>query len=139
MSGRILVIDDEDTILTYLTMVFEDAGYEALSAPDADEGLAVARQNKPDLITLDIMMPKRSGISAYRELRGDALLCDIPVIFISGYTALCDIKDPSAFRTIVKDESIPRPEACFEKPIEVPRLLETVARLLGSKREEAAI
>ena len=135
---QILVIDDEETIITYLTLLLQDSGYETLSALDADEGLAIARTHKPHLITLDIMMPKRSGLSAYAEIKSDPELRDIPVIIVSGFTTLCDLRDPKAFRKIVRDEAIPEPEVCLEKPVDVPLFLESVARLTNSDRSESA-
>lgn len=136
---KILVIDDEETIVTYLTLVLEDSGYETLSACDADEGLVLARREGPDLITLDIMMPKRSGLSLFAEMKRDVELASIPVVIVSGFTTLCDLRDPAAFQKIVRDPTIPRPEACFEKPVDLPAFLAAVEELCGgaSSRKEA--
>lgn len=138
---KILVIDDEETIVTYLTLVLEDSGYATISAEGADEGLALAREERPDLITLDIMMPKRSGLSAFAEIKKDSELASIPVIIISGFTALYDFRDPEAFGSIVQDGAIPRPEYCMEKPIDIPDFLRAVKLLCegGSMPAENAL
>ena len=60
---KVLIVDDEQSILIYLTTVLEDTGYATCSALDGEDGLRVARQERPDLVCLDVMMPKRGGIS----------------------------------------------------------------------------
>ncbi len=123
------MIDDESSIIAYLTTVLEDEGYETCSATDAAEGLAVAREQLPDLITLDIMMPKRSGVALYRDFKLDPELRGIPVIFITAFSRTDDLW-PAAFRRMVPDGSVPLPEAYLEKPIDVAVLLETVTFLI---------
>jgi len=128
---KVLVIDDESSIVTYLRTVLEDEGYKTCSANDAEEGLAVAREQLPDLITLDIMMPKRSGIALYQDLKLDSELCGIPVIIVSAFSRNSDFR-PDSFRKIVPDERIPIPEAYLEKPIVVTAFLQTVMSMIGS-------
>jgi len=136
-SKKVLVIDDELSIVAYLMAVLEDEGYKTCSATDAEEGLAVAREQLPDLITLDIMMPKRSGIALYRDLKLDSELCGIPVILVSAFSQNNDFR-PASFRKIVPDERIPIPEAYVEKPIDVAAFLETVASLVRSVASETS-
>ena len=76
---RILVIDDEPPILTYLTTVLEDHGFEIRSATDAESGMTAALAFPPDLICLDIMMPKRSGLALYQELKRHPATRPVPV------------------------------------------------------------
>lgn len=132
-----MVVDDEDSILVYLTMVLEDNGHQVSSARDADVALEKAKHERPDLITLDIMMPRRSGIAAYCDLRRDPTLAKIPVVFISGFSQLCDIGTEHSFRRLVPDKTIPRPQACLEKPIDVVEFLELVERLAGEATKPA--
>lgn len=128
-SGKILVIDDEPSIVAYLMAVLEDEGYETCSATDAEQGLALARREAPDLITLDIMMPRRSGIALYQDLKLDSVLQYIPVIFVSAFSRTNDFR-PASFRKMVPDERVPVPEAYVEKPIKVSEFLEVVADLI---------
>ena len=84
MSKKIMVIDDDPAVVEYLTTLFEDNGYETCSAKDALEGIDVAKQEKPDLITLDLEMPGEWGPRFYRKLTEDPALKNIPVVVISG-------------------------------------------------------
>jgi CheY-like chemotaxis protein len=128
---KILVIDDESSIITYLTTVLEDSGYETCSAADAEAGLSLARQERPDLITLDIMMPRRSGVALYQQLKIDPELRDIPVVFVSAFSRSSGF-GPASFREMVPDQKIPIPEIYLEKPVAVPEFLRAVASLIES-------
>jgi len=134
---KVLVIDDELSIIAYLTTVLEDEGYETCSAMDCEEGLAVAREQLPDLITLDIMMPKRSGLALYRDLKLDSELHSIPVIFVTAFNRGHDLW-PTAFRRMVPDGTIPLPEGYIEKPIDVAAFLETVTFLIRCAAPKAS-
>src|SRR5215217_1576299 len=86
----ILTVDDTPENLEILRMRLETQGYEVVEACDGDEGFEKAKELKPDLILLDIMMPKRDGISVVRDLKADPDLRAIPVILV---TAKADTKD----------------------------------------------
>jgi len=98
-SGKklILVVEDAPDESTYLTALFEDRGYSTVTAVNGNQAMEKIRENKPDLITLDISMPQKSGVKLYRELKGDSGLSDIPVLIITGVTgfggASKDFKD----------------------------------------------
>jgi CheY-like chemotaxis protein len=128
---KVLIVDDEQSILIYLTTVLEDSGYATCSAIDGEEGLEVARRERPDLVCLDVMMPKRGGVSLYQEIKREPDLCAIPVMFISAYNRIRDLRNPEAFRKMIPDLAVPQPELCMEKPIKVPEFLEAVAKLTG--------
>ncbi|MGL4962827.1 MAG: response regulator [Inquilinus sp.] len=87
---RILAVDDTPENLEILRMRLETNGYEVATAADGEEGLAKARELKPDLVLLDIMMPKLDGISVVRLLKADVSLQSIPVILV---TAKADMRD----------------------------------------------
>ena len=87
---RILAVDDTPENLEILRMRLEANGYEVVTAADGEEGLAKARELTPDLILLDIMMPKLDGISVVRMLKQDVSLRSIPVILV---TAKADTRD----------------------------------------------
>jgi len=134
---KILVIDDEPPIIAYLATVLEDEGYVVCSTSDPLEALDIAHQQRPDLITLDIMMPKRSGISFYKALKCDPKVGAIPVVFVSAFARASEFLS-SAFREMVPDETIPVPEAYVEKPINVAAFLRTVESLIGASDPAAA-
>ena len=84
MAKKILIIDDDPNIVTYLTDFFGDNGYETCSATDGSEALDVVKKEKPDLITLDLEMPEEWGPRFYRKLSQEKEFKNIPVIVISG-------------------------------------------------------
>ena len=83
---RILVIDDEPDVVTYLTTLFGDHGYATDSASNGNEGMAKMLECRPDLVTLDISMPEKSGIRLYRDMKENPDLADIPVLVITAVT-----------------------------------------------------
>jgi adenylate cyclase len=87
---RILVVDDNPTNLEVLRVRLNAQGYEVVTAVDGEDGLRRARELEPDLVLLDVMMPKLDGISVLKELKGDTALRFIPVILV---TAKADTRD----------------------------------------------
>ena len=82
-KGRILVVDDEIYIVHILDFSLGMEGYEVLTALDGEQALEMARVEKPDLIVLDIMMPKLDGYETCKRLKADADTKDVPVILLS--------------------------------------------------------
>jgi len=121
-SRQILVIDDEPDIVDFLTTLFEDHGFSTRHAHDGDHGMKQAREQPPDLITLDITMPGKSGVSIFRELRADPALCRIPIFIISGV---------QEFRQMLANRSECPPEGFMEKPIDPGTLITHVKRILN--------
>jgi two-component system phosphate regulon response regulator PhoB len=127
---KVLVVDDDADVTKLVSKLVERAGYEAITAPNGMEGMGKIREDRPDLVILDVLMPKQSGIRMYRELKTDELFKDIPVIILSA------IAPKSFFRSQqVLDEfrgqSVPQPEAYMEKPEEPEELVELMKKLLG--------
>ena len=83
LAKKILVVDDEVYILHILDFSLGAEGYEVLTAADGDEAIRMARTEKPDLIVLDIMMPKVDGFEACRRLKADTETSAIPVILLT--------------------------------------------------------
>ncbi len=81
--ATVLTIDDDPNVIDLMTRVYNREGFRSISATSAIEGIELARKIKPDLITLDIMMPGMDGWDALKILKEDADLCDIPVIMVS--------------------------------------------------------
>ena len=84
MSKKVLTVDDDPDIIAFVKTVLEENGYTPLIARNGEVGLDLARGEKPDLVILDVLMPKQSGIRMYRELKADESLKDTPVIILSG-------------------------------------------------------
>ena len=81
---RILIIDDEEDVITYLSTLFIDNGYEVTSANDGKVGVQKAIAEDPDLITLDISMPEESGVRTLRDLQNNEVTKNTPVIIVTG-------------------------------------------------------
>lgn len=124
MAKKVLIIDDEKDMRVYLEAVFRKAGYETESAADGDQGVWLAEAHQPDLITLDVLMPKKSGVKAYRGLRTSEKTASIPIIVLTGLTRSDDFFGDFG--------DLPRPEAVLEKPIERETFLEKVQELIGA-------
>jgi DNA-binding response OmpR family regulator len=82
-KSRVLLIEDEPHILLSLEFLLERAGYETASATDGEEGLALVRRLRPDVVLLDVMMPKRNGYEVCQAIKADPELRAIPVIMLS--------------------------------------------------------
>jgi CheY-like chemotaxis protein len=121
---KILIIDDEEDVITYLSTLFNDNGYDAISAIDGKAGIEKAVAENPDLITLDISMPQESGVRALRDLQNNEVTKNTPVIIVTGVST--DIK-----RFIESRKQVHPPEGFFEKPIDREALLIKVKELLG--------
>jgi DNA-binding response OmpR family regulator len=86
MAKKILIVDDDPNIVTYLEDFFSDNGYETCSASDGSEAMIVLKKEKPDLITLDLEMPEEWGPRFYRKLMKEEEFRKTPVIVITGLT-----------------------------------------------------
>ena len=120
----ILVVDDDPDARDFFVTVLEDHGYATVSARDGNEALDRIGDGLPDLVTLDITMPEKSGVGVYRKLREDEDLKGIPVIIITGVSD--DFKHFISTR-----RQVPAPEGYLSKPVEPDQLLEKVRELVG--------
>src|SRR5215471_14168390 len=118
MRPRLLVVDDNLELLSLLTHLFEDAGYDVVSASKAKQALDVARANAPALAVLDVLLPDQMGYHLADQLRKD--FPQLPVIFITGvFKGGKHASDAKAKHGAV---------AWFEKPFEARKLLEAVSK-----------
>jgi CheY-like chemotaxis protein len=120
---RILIIEDEIDVSTYLQTVFEDSGYEVDTAENGIEAMKKIQNQKPDLISLDISLPERTGVNIYCELKNDPELSDIPVVMVTGIHM--DFK-----KLINSRKDLPPPDGYIAKPFQVAELQDTISRLL---------
>jgi DNA-binding response OmpR family regulator len=119
-AGRILVVDDDPVILQLLRVNFELEGYEVLTAQDGDTGLSTAREQHPDLVLLDVMMPGLTGLEVAGILRAEA--DHPPVMLLSAKAQSADV----TAGLDVADDYVTKPFDPFE-------LLERVAVLLARR------
>ena len=120
---RILIVDDEEDILTYLSTLLQDHGYETQIAKDGVEAWKKVEEDVPDLVTLDISMPEKSGIRFYRDLKTDNRLKRIPIVIVTGVSE--DFK-----KFISSRHQVPAPEGFISKPIDQEEILKTISRLI---------
>ena len=125
MGVKVLIVDDEPDVATYLATALRAHGHSPTVAHSAADGLEQLRSTLPDLICLDIMMPRESGVSMYVKLRKDESYRSIPVVIVSGVGQDGQLD----FRNYVADESVPPPERYLEKPIKVEEFINTVEDL----------
>jgi DNA-binding response OmpR family regulator len=120
---KILIIDDEEDVVTYLSAFFIDNGFETISAINGKEGFETAKSEKPDIITLDVSMPEESGVKALRDLQNNESTKNTPIIMVTGVST--DMK-----RFIETRKQVHAPEGYFEKPIDREALLKKIKELL---------
>lgn len=120
----ILIVDDEADVRTFLKSLLEDNGYATIQAEDGVQGMKLAREGAPDLITLDITMPEQSGVKSYRQLKDDAELAKIPVVIITA------VGEPME-HFLKTRKQVPNPEGFMAKPIDQDKLLKMIADLLS--------
>jgi twitching motility two-component system response regulator PilH len=130
MGKKVLVVDDDPDIRLFSVTVLEEHGYTPLEAADGVEGLKMIKEEKPDLVILDIMMPRQSGIRLYRELKTDKSLKNIHVIVLSGIAKRTFLRSQKAL-TDFGSPDVPEPEIYLEKPVEAEDLAQTIKGLIG--------
>ncbi len=127
MKKKILVVDDEMDIRIFISTLVETSGYKPLVAKDGEEGLKMVKEHKPDLVILDVMMPKESGLKLYREIKTDDTTKHIPVIMVSAVskkTFLHSYRELNRYH----GASIAEPEAYIEKPPEAEELISCITK-----------
>jgi DNA-binding response OmpR family regulator len=87
-SQKILVIDDQPNLRLLVSKILEIEGYEVKTAANGDEGIAMAKADKPDLILLDVMMPKKNGYQSAAELNLQKETSQIPIVLMTGTTQM---------------------------------------------------
>ena len=119
-APTVLVVDDDPVIVKLLQVNFEMEGYNVLTANDGEEGLHRARTERPDIVLLDVMMPKMDGLQVARALKDDPETAPIPVILLSAKAQAADVQ---AGRDVADDY--------ITKPFDPLELLERVSQLLA--------
>jgi twitching motility two-component system response regulator PilH len=129
MGKKVLVVDDDPDVRLFSITVLEEHGYIPLEAANGEEGLKMIKENKPDLIILDILMPRQSGIRLYRELKTSKSLKNIHVVILSGIAKKTFMRSQKAL-TEFGGEEVPEPEVYLEKPVEPEKLAEVIKKFL---------
>jgi CheY-like chemotaxis protein len=126
MNEKILIIDDEADIRTFLETLLKENGFKTAVSSDGESGFNLAKEFKPDVITLDIIMPRETGVKFYRTLLKDPELNKTPVIILSGVSRYKDL--------FARDHAtLSKPFAFIEKPIVPEALIKCVKDAIASK------
>ncbi len=130
MGKTVLTVDDDPDVRLFNVTVIEEHSYTPLEATNGEEGLSLIKQEKPDLVILDVLMPRESGIRLYRNLKTDKKLKDIPVILLSGIAQKSFLRSQKAL-TQFGGAAVPEPEVYLEKPVEAEELAAAIKKMIG--------
>ncbi len=119
--AHILIVDDSPTDLMMLGDIVRKAGHRVTTAPTASEGITIARETRPDLILMDVVMPEMNGFQATRSLSRDPQTGEIPVIIVTNKTMETD--RAWGLRQGARDFLV--------KPVRGPELMDRIGKLLG--------
>lgn len=149
MTKKVLIVDDDPNAVKYLSTVLADGGYETDSAEDGKEGLAKVEASPPDLIVLDVMMPRKTGFVMFKQLKKNERLKNIPVLMLTAVAGVLEEQDRKSDDTFespydslrealrktireMREEGLVRPEMFLDKPVEPDLFLEKVRKLVGT-------
>ena len=149
MAKRVLVIDDDPNTVKYLSVVLSEHGYDPTSACDGEEGLEKIQQDKPDLVVLDVMMPKRSGLTLFKLLKKNEQFKDIPILMLTGVSGILEEQEAhkdetdekpydslrEALKRVIRGmraDGLVKPEMFVDKPVDIPAFVAKVQQLIGS-------
>jgi CheY-like chemotaxis protein len=125
---KILIVDDEASCVEFVKAILEDDGTRVVSAADGDAVLKAAATERPDLILLDVQMPKKDGFAVFMELKEDEATKDIPIIMLTGVAEKTGLRfSKKEMGDYIGEE----PQAYVEKPVDPEALKAAVAEVLG--------
>jgi two-component system alkaline phosphatase synthesis response regulator PhoP len=124
--AKILLVDDDPDLIESVTMILEAKGYEVDAAYDGIEGLEKVKEVNPDLIVLDVMMPRKDGYEVCKELKADPIYRDIPVLLL---TAVVSKISTTSYTQQGGMET--EAEDYIDKPVEPDELVERIENLLN--------
>ncbi|MFO7748633.1 MAG: response regulator [Desulfobacteraceae bacterium] len=130
MSKKVLVVDDDPDVRSFVVTVLEENGYDPLVAKDGVEGLEMIQSESPDLVILDVLMPRGSGIRLYRKLQTDKTLKAVPVIMFTGIALKSFLRSQKVLAEF-QGEKVPEPDIYLEKPVEPEELAEAIEKKIG--------
>jgi CheY-like chemotaxis protein len=125
----VLVVDDEPNVRLYLQAILEDAGFKVVAAADGEEALDIIRQKKPDFISLDLVMPRKSGHKLLYELRKDSVLSKIPVLIVTAHAK--DEMGQKDLDDLLENRVMSGPGTYLEKPVSPDAYVNAIQRALG--------
>jgi CheY-like chemotaxis protein len=132
----ILVVDDEPEVREYLRTVLEDAEFNVVTAGDGEEALEVIQRERPDFISLDLIMPKKSGHKLLYELKKHKDLSRIPVLIVTAHAR--DEMGKDSLEDILSSSVMSGPGTYLEKPVNPLSYVRSIQRALGLEESKEA-
>jgi CheY-like chemotaxis protein len=129
-AKTVLVVDDEEDVRRFLSLALQEAGFRVIIANDGFEALEIVKRDPPDLISLDLVMPKRSGAMFYRDLKKDKQLSSIPILIVTGHA-----RDDLG-KSDLKELTMSGPGVYLEKPVRPDNYIAAVKSILGMDTTE---
>lgn len=130
MSKKVLVVDDDQDVRSFVVTVLEENGYDPIVARDGVEGMELIASESPDLVILDVLMPRGSGIRLYHKLKTEEAYKDLPVIMFTGIALRSFLKSQRALDKFDGGQ-VPEPDIYLEKPVEPEELAAAVEKKIG--------
>jgi CheY-like chemotaxis protein len=124
-ANKVLVVDDDLNMRIFISALLKTNGYQPLVGKDGREGIEIVKNDRPNLIILDIMMPGEGGVPMYRQLKEDKNTKDIPVIMLSGVESKTFFHSLKML-SVGRNKPLPEPEAYIEKPPKAEELLDMI-------------
>jgi DNA-binding response OmpR family regulator len=149
MAKKILIVDDDDSTRKFLSAALEENGYVPLTAENGRVGMEKIENENPDLVILDVMMPKKTGFVLIKQLRRDEKYKDLPVIMLTGVAEVLEDLDAESVDTHerpydqlrevmrknikqMRDEGLLKPDMFIDKPIDPELVISKIQSLIGS-------
>jgi len=149
MAKQVLIVDDDKNAVKYLSAVLSDNGYDPVAAYDGSEGMKKVEAAKPDLIVLDVMMPKKTGFVLFKQLKQDKRYKEIPILMLTAVSGVLEELEEHKEETFerpydslreslkkkiqeMREEGLVRPEMFVDKPVESDSFIAKVRELIGS-------
>jgi twitching motility two-component system response regulator PilH len=133
IKRRAVVIDDEEDLTTYLSAILEENGFSVRTANNAEDGERLIREDPPDLICLDLLMPGKTGVNLFLRLRRrEEPLKDVPLIIITGIKEQINVD----WKDIVSRCKARVPDGFIEKPVTPQRLMRVVNDVLKGESKD---
>ena len=149
MAKKVLVVDDDVNTVKFLSAALKVNGYEPIGAFNGKEGLEKIESENPDLVILDVMMPKKTGFVLFKQIRRDDKHKNLPVIMLTGVADVLKDLDTQSDDDEVKpfdslrermrqaiqemrDEGLVKPDMFIDKPIDPELVVAKVKELIGA-------
>jgi CheY-like chemotaxis protein len=128
---KILVVDDEPDALYLIASILEDNGAVTLKASDGEEAIELAKKEKPDLMTLDLSMPGKSGVEVFVAVREDPELRDLPICIITGR--------PEMRKLVYERPAHSPPEGYLDKPVTEQVLVRNLRKIFDLREHKDGV